>query len=54
MMKQKSRHTSPPDLKNARKLTALELNSLRYENKHTLLTPAQLEVLARASRQDAE
>lgn len=32
-----------PDLKNARKLTPLQLNALKCSRRHTLLTPEILE-----------
>lgn len=31
-----------PEFKSAQKLTPLQLNSFRYQKKHTLLTPSQL------------
>ncbi|MDE5785253.1 MAG: hypothetical protein K2H98_01850 [Duncaniella sp.] len=36
-----------PDFSSAQKLTPLQLNAFRCEKKHTLLTPAQLEKIAR-------
>ena len=35
-----------PDLKSAVRLNAAELNRIRFGNKHTVLTPEQLEHLA--------
>lgn len=35
-----------PQLKSAVRLTAREMNDLRFSQKHTVLTPAQLEKLA--------
>lgn len=44
MKKMKSpEHISPPVLQSARKLSPLELNSYRFDVKHTVLTPELLE-----------
>lgn len=43
-----------PDLKDAEKLTPLDLNSFRFDPKHTVLTPELLEQMAqqRANKQN--
>lgn len=46
MNQNKNRH---PQLKSATTLTAREMNALRFSDKHTILTPEQLERLARSA-----
>ncbi|MDE5828212.1 MAG: hypothetical protein K2H57_11625 [Duncaniella sp.] len=38
-----------PQIKSAVRLTAREMNALRFSEKHTILTPEQLERLARSA-----
>lgn len=40
----------PPKLTSATRLTPLELNHIHFSNKRTVLTPAQLERIASASK----
>jgi hypothetical protein len=39
-----------PELKSARQLKPLELNAFQIEKRHTILTPEQLERLAKDSK----
>ncbi|MDE6444627.1 MAG: hypothetical protein K2K64_09465 [Muribaculaceae bacterium] len=41
---------TPPELKSARKLKPLELNGIRIGRKHSVLTPQQLEEIARSGK----
>lgn len=44
---------APPKLKSAHKLSALELNSLKFTEAHTILTPELLEKM-RDNKSDPE
>ena len=43
------KHISRPDLKSARKLTPLEMNEMRCDRKHSLLSRARLDQISAAS-----
>lgn len=49
----KIKHITVPDLKSAKKLTPLELNSFKCQRKHTLLTPDLLERISRSASSSA-
>lgn len=39
MKKHEIKHIDHPELKSAQRLSPLQLNSMRWDNKHTVLTP---------------
>lgn len=45
-MRKKPKHIKRPTLKSGRLLSALELNSIKCEDAHTVLTPEMLERMA--------
>lgn len=44
-MKRKIKRIPKPDLVSARKLTPLQLNALRFDKRHTILTPERIAAL---------
>ncbi|MDE5805861.1 MAG: hypothetical protein K2H58_06330 [Paramuribaculum sp.] len=49
-MMKRIKQISRPQLSSARRLSPLELNRIAYEERHSVLTPAQLEAMAAEAR----